>query len=173
VLTEAQKRDVKSAVKVELTSTILQERENNQEMEQTSSQSEPQCTTNSCVEQFEDSQPKHAKLEKFFDDAFRPRAGVNGTVTEVAETELQKYELEEPLCLKNKQPLLWWKERESLYRYLTLLAKKFLSITATSVPSEQLFSTADNLVSEKRSRLTSNNIDKLIFLYENKTLQVV
>ena len=50
-----------------------------------------------------------------------------------------------------------------------MLAKKFLCITATSVPSERLFSAAGNLVAEKRSRLTSENIDKLIFLYENKT----
>ena len=67
------------------------------------------------------------------------------------------------------QHLLWWKERESLNKYLTLLAKKFLCITATSVPSEWLFSAAGNLVSKKRSRLTSDNIDKLIFQYENKT----
>jgi len=119
-----------------------------------------------CAEQFEDSHPKRTMLEKFFDGACRPRAGVNCTATKVAETELQKYKLEEPLCLKNKQPLLWWKERESLYRYLTLLAK---CITATSVPSERLFIAAGNLVSEKRSHLTSDNIDKLIFLYENKT----
>jgi len=54
MLTEPQKRAVKSAVKVELmlTSKILQERENNQEMEQTASQSEP--TTPSCADQFED-----------------------------------------------------------------------------------------------------------------------
>ena len=49
------------------------------------------------------------------------------------------------------------------------VSKKFLCITATSVPSERLFSAAVNLVAEKRSRLTSDNIDKLIFLYENKT----
>jgi len=35
MLTEAQKRNVNRAVNVELTSTILQEMENNQEMEQT------------------------------------------------------------------------------------------------------------------------------------------
>ena len=154
---------MQSAVKVELTSTILQEREDNLETEQSENQSE--STTRSCAEQLEEPQPKRTKLEKFFDGAFRPRAGENGTASEVAETELQKYKLEEPVGLENKQPLLWWKECESLYKYLTLLAKKFLCITATSVPSERLFSAAGNLVFEKRSRLTSNNIDKLIFLF--------
>ena len=166
MLTEQQKRAVQSAVKVELTTTILHEREKNQETEQTASQSE--STIHS--EQLEQPQPKRTKLEKFFDSAFRPRAGENGSASEVAATELQRYELEEPLGLENKQPLLWWKERELLYKYLSLLSKKFLCITATSVPSERLFSSAGNLVAEKRSRLTSDNIDKLIFLYENKTL---
>ena len=50
----------------------------------------------------------------------------------------------------------------------TKLSKKFLCITATSVPSERLFSSAGNLIAEKRSRLMSDNIDKLIFLYENE-----
>ena len=166
MLTEQQKRAVQSAVKVELTTTILHEREKNQETEQIASQSE--STIHS--EQLEQPQPKRTKLEKFFDSAFRPRAGENSSASEVAATELQRYELEEPLGLENKQPLLWWKERELLYKYLSLLSKKFLCITATSVPSERLFSSAGNLVAEKRSRLTSDNIDKLIFLYENKTL---
>ena len=168
MLTEQQKRAVRSAVKVELTTTILREREKNQrseETEQTASQSE--STIHS--EQLEHPQPKRTKLEKFFDGVFRPRAGENGSASEVATTELQKYELEEPLGLENKQPLLWWKERELSYKYLSLLSKKFLCITATSVPSERLFSAAGNLVAEKRSRLTSDNIDKLLFLYENKT----
>ena len=52
---------------------------------------------------------------------------------------------------------------------ISVLAKKFLCITATSFPSERLFNAAGNLVAEKISRLTSENIDKLIFLYENKT----
>ena len=159
MLTEEQKRTVRSATKVELISTILLERERNQETEQTASQ----------PDQLEDPQPKRTKLEKFFDVTFRPRAGENASASEVARTELQKYELEEPLGLESKQPLLWWKEHESLYKYLSLLSKKFLCITATSVPSERLFSAAGNLVAEKRSRLTSDNIDKLIFLYENKT----
>ena len=124
MLTEQQKRTVQSAVKVELTTTILHEREKNQESEeaeQTASQSE--STMHS--EQLEHPRPKRTKLEKFFDGTFRSRAGENGSTTEVATIELQKYDLEEPLGLENKQPLLWWKERERLYKYLSLLSKFF------------------------------------------------
>ena len=41
------------------------------------------------------------------------------------------------------------------------------SITVTSVPSERLFSSTGNLVSNKRSCLLPENVDKLLFLYEN------
>ena len=54
---------MQSAVKVELTSTILQERKNNLETEQTTNQSE--STTRSCAEQLEEPQSKRTKLEKF------------------------------------------------------------------------------------------------------------
>ena len=112
VLSEQKKKSVQSAVTVELTSTILKEREKYQETEQTASQSE--STVHS--EQLEHPQPKCTKLEKYFDGAFRPRAGENGSASEVAKTELQRYELEEPLGLENKQPLLWWKERKLTFQ---------------------------------------------------------
>ena len=56
MLTERQKRAVRSAVRVELTSTILQEREDNLETEQTANQYE--STTCSCAEQSDELQPK-------------------------------------------------------------------------------------------------------------------
>ena len=45
------------------------------------------------------------------------------------------------------------------------------SLVATSVPSEQVFSIAGSVVNEKRSRLLPENVDKLVFLYENQTIQ--
>jgi len=36
-----------------------------------------------------------------------------GSASEVADSELQKYELEELLGLEYKRPLQWWKEHES------------------------------------------------------------
>ena len=39
-----------------------------------------------------------------------------------------------------------------------------LSIPATSIPSERLFSKAGQLLSERRSRLKPKNVDKILFL---------
>jgi len=61
-------------------------------------------------------------------------------------------------------------KRKINYNFLSTLAKRFLCVTATNVPSERLFSSAGNLLSERRSRLTPENVEKLLFLYENDKL---
>lgn len=46
------------------------------------------------------------------------------------------------------------------------LAKRYLNIPATSVPKEWVFSIAGDTVTAKRSALSADNVDKLIFLGE-------
>ena len=43
------------------------------------------------------------------------------------------------------------------------LARRYFSIPATSVRSEEIFSVAGNILSEKRNRLLPENVDKLVF----------
>ena len=81
---------------------------------------------------------------------------------------LEEY-LDIPLQEWGADPLKWWKRKKSDGSLVPLaeLAGKFLCIPATSVPSEQLFSCAGNLISEKRSRLCKENVDMLLFLFKN------
>ncbi len=50
-------------------------------------------------------------------------------------------------------PLLWWRARIIEYPILSSMARDYLSIQATSVPSEQAFSIAGNTISQTRNRL--------------------
>ena len=64
-------------------------------------------------------------------------------------------------------PLEWWRANSFRYPLLSHLAKKYLSIPATSVPSERVFSTAGNIVTKKRACLDPSTVNMLVFLAEN------
>jgi hypothetical protein len=50
-------------------------------------------------------------------------------------------------------PLLWWQAHAKEYPIVSKMARDYLSIQATSVPSEQAFSVAGNTISKTRNRL--------------------
>ena len=66
---------------------------------------------------------------------------------------------------ENHSPIVWWKENSSRFKTLAKLARKYLCIPATSVPSERLFSTAGCVVTARRACLDPDNI--LCFLKSN------
>jgi len=49
----------------------------------------------------------------------------------------------------DKGPLEWWKQRRMTFLFLSQLIRKLYCITATSCPSERLFSAAGNLLNNK------------------------
>ena len=69
---------------------------------------------------------------------------------------------------REEDSLKWWAERESLFPCLSWVAKKYLAIPASSVPSERIFSLAGNIVSKKRACLKPENVDMLIFLKKSQ-----
>ena len=52
------------------------------------------------------------------------------------------------------------------------LAKQYLSIQATEVASERIFSTAGGVLTKLRSQLDPGTVDAIIFLHKNYVLQV-
>ena len=67
----------------------------------------------------------------------------------------------------NLTVLEWWKKNSAFFPRLSVLAKKFLAIHASSVSSERVFSLGGQIVSKKRCRLSHNNVDLFIFLNKN------
>jgi len=65
-------------------------------------------------------------------------------------------------------PLVWWKQHESKYPRLAVLARRYLSITSTSVPSERVFSKSGWIVNKRRCMLSDKSVSLLVFLSCNK-----
>lgn len=91
--------------------------------------------------------------------------------TSSAHVEVQTY-FSEPTILRSDNPLLYWKVSQPRLPFLAVTAAKFLCAPSTSVESERLFSTASNIIDEKRSRLTAEKAKMLIFLKKNLPLML-
>ena len=83
--------------------------------------------------------------------------------------EVEEYFQERPIRRKD-DPFCWWKGNSNRFPHLSILAKKFLAIPATSTPSERVFSVAGIVVDRKRCALTPEMIDALVFLHKNSYL---
>lgn len=71
----------------------------------------------------------------------------------------------------NINPLAWWKSHQEEFPVLSLIAKDFLIIQSTSVPSEQAFSIANNTITQTRNRLDPETAREILCLkswIENK-----
>ena len=74
---------------------------------------------------------------------------------------------DEPAISMDTDPLVWWSKRESHYPLTSALARHYLCIPGTSVPSERVFSTAGDVLTAQRAQLKWQHVDKLIFLKKN------
>ena len=101
-------------------------------------------------------------LFKLQDQEVRKRPAVQQLVRE----EVALYKAVDCISL-DSNPLLWWKTNEPKYPHVAELAKRYLAVPATSVPSERVFSTAGDIVSAQRAVLNAHNVDMLIFLKKN------
>ena len=67
---------------------------------------------------------------------------------------------------KDKLNLLkWWKDNGSIYPCLYLAVKCTLSIPATSVPAERIFSLAGFLVTKRRAQLKADKVNNFFYFY--------
>ena len=68
-------------------------------------------------------------------------------------SELHRY-LEEKVELPPVDPIEWWHTYESSFPSLSLMARDYLAIPATSVPLERCFSIAGNILTKQRGGMT-------------------
>lgn len=111
---------------------------------------------------------KSKMLEDLFGNSFftgDPSARIKSS-RELAHDELVKYRDVASLSLDGKV-LEWWRAHQTEFPLMADLAKAYLCIPGTSVPSERVFSTAGDIVRSERSVLSCEHVDHLVFLKKN------
>ena len=76
-------------------------------------------------------------------------------------------------CVAIPNPLNWWKLNSAKFPSLARLARSYLAMPATEVPSERVFSVAGLTVTKLRATLDPDNVDKIIFLHKNYKISEV
>ncbi len=112
---------------------------------------------------------KRAPMAELFGDIFpieQASSSSSKSLSEVVDEEVQHYRAVQSLSV-DSNPLVWWKDNQNQFPHLAKLAKSYLGIPATSVPSERVFSTAGDIVTAQRASLSPDNVDMMVFLKKN------
>lgn len=138
------------------------------EMQQQSAPPSPSSTTASNISDITSSTPNtrslrehQARREQKTKEVFRTAEKTTFTTDEIATYLLM------PIARENKNPLNWWRAKQEIFPILSIIAKKYLGVPATSVASERLFSDAGNHITAKRNSLDPSLLGKMVFLKRN------
>ncbi|MPD04930.1 Zinc finger BED domain-containing protein 4 [Portunus trituberculatus] len=91
----------------------------------------------------------------------------NSSVRTLLMKDIEKYHTDKRISGTSQDSLQWWKTMKTVYPDLAKVACQYLSCPPSSVPSEQLFSSAGLIYDAKRNRLLPEKVDKLLFLKRN------
>ena len=72
-----------------------------------------------------------------------------------------------PKVKATEDPLKYWMRKATKFPTLARLARRYLSIPASSVYSERLFSEFGNVYDRRRSRLKPDTAKRIVFLHHN------
>jgi len=70
----------------------------------------------------------------------------------------------------DEDPRMYWKKKSEKLPTLATLAKDYLGLTATSAPSERIFSLAGNFYTARRNLLRPETFPSLMFIKCNPTI---
>ena len=68
---------------------------------------------------------------------------------------------------KDVEIMQFWRDNKLLFPKLFRVARKVLCVPATSAASERVFSTAGRLLDKRRTTLSPDNVNSLLFLHSN------
>ena len=108
------------------------------------------------------------KLMRLRTNQQRPNTVFRNDEFSAARKEMKRYETFS-YAHKGVDILEWWKSHEKVLPNLSKVAKKVLTVPASSAKSEKVFSTGGNFVTKKRNRLGVKKVEELIVVKENKS----
>lgn len=120
-------------------------------------------------------EPPPAKRKKtlgsFFKDHEHQQAPSSSTsekdsIEDQCRKEIENY-LRSPKLDFEEDPLLWWKTASLRLPLLSVKARKYLCVCATSSPSERVFSCSGNIATPLRASMNPQKVDMLTFLSKN------
>lgn len=85
--------------------------------------------------------------------------------TAIAIAEVQRY-INDKMLPRNASPNEWWHKYHFLFPNLSKVFQLHCCVLATSVPCERIFSKSGKLFSDRRTRLSSEKVKKLVFMYK-------
>ena len=101
-------------------------------------------------------------LKKLFEKDLEQQI-VSLTPSEQVDKEIKAY-LEKPCIDYECDPLQWCSSHKDEFPIITTLAKKYLCVYGTSVPSERLFNKGRHIIGDLRNQLSPDTVNMLIFL---------
>lgn len=101
-------------------------------------------------------------MAQLFGEIIKTPVGGKKPTLQLVKEEVASYKAVDCISLDSNL-LVWWMTNESTYPRIVKLAKRYLAVPATSVPSERIFSTAVDIVTASRSSLSVDSVDKLVF----------
>jgi len=93
-------------------------------------------------------------------------SGMSGSMEHKIEREVNTY-VHLEVTDHEENPLVFWKKQEHNYPNLSLLAKCYLSISASSVPVEAMFSTCGLILNSKRSSMSPYRANMISVIHDN------
>ena len=72
--------------------------------------------------------------------------------------------------LSKLDPLDWWQENKTKYPHIAVLARKWLSVPATSTPSKRVFSICGIVNTAKRSKMNGKSIENQVLIHNNQSV---
>lgn len=83
--------------------------------------------------------------------------------------EISSYLCHQPSSSEADDAAVFWKSHALQYPNLNRVAKRYLSMSATSVPVECMFSTTGLIINNKRMSLAPHKLNYCTFIHDNST----